>query len=74
MDFTHGTTIWGINWRRSSNLVPNVKTWFSYFIARSLVLTSVTGRGFPVLDFIWLDQQTMTISTILIYFKEKNPG
>ncbi|ETK89364.1 hypothetical protein L915_06558 [Phytophthora nicotianae] len=26
------------------------------------------------LDFICLDQQTMTISTILIYFKEKNPG
>ncbi|ETO78073.1 hypothetical protein F444_06754 [Phytophthora nicotianae P1976] len=35
---------------------------------------SATGRGFPVLDFIYRDQQAVTISAILTYFKEKNPG
>ncbi|OWZ14076.1 hypothetical protein PHMEG_00012498 [Phytophthora megakarya] len=39
----------------------------------SLVVTTATGRGFPVVDFISLDQQTATIRTVLEYFKEKNP-
>ncbi|ETM49617.1 hypothetical protein L914_06178, partial [Phytophthora nicotianae] len=38
----------------------------------SLVVTTATGRGFPVVDFISLDEQATTISTILEYFKEKN--
>ncbi|POM68644.1 26S proteasome non-ATPase regulatory subunit 11 [Phytophthora palmivora] len=38
----------------------------------SLVVTTCTGRGFPVVDFICLNEQATTISTILEYFKEKN--
>ncbi|ETI29882.1 hypothetical protein F441_23032 [Phytophthora nicotianae CJ01A1] len=40
----------------------------------SLLVTTATGRGFPVLDFNCRDQQAVTISAILTYFKEKNPG
>ncbi|KAG2812817.1 hypothetical protein PC116_g19128, partial [Phytophthora cactorum] len=40
----------------------------------SIMPTAATGRGFPVLYFICLDQQAMTISTILTYFEEKIPG
>ncbi|KAK1929226.1 Zinc finger SWIM domain-containing protein 3 [Phytophthora citrophthora] len=39
----------------------------------SLVVTTCTGRGFPAVDFICLNEQATTISTILEYFKEKNP-
>ncbi|KAG2822633.1 hypothetical protein PC129_g10012 [Phytophthora cactorum] len=39
----------------------------------SLVVTTATGRGFPVVDFICLNEQTETISTILDYFKKTNP-
>ncbi|KAE9217536.1 hypothetical protein PF005_g8627 [Phytophthora fragariae] len=40
----------------------------------SLVVTTATGRGFPVFDFVCLNEQALTVSTILNYFKEKNPG
>ncbi|ETI34096.1 hypothetical protein L914_21482 [Phytophthora nicotianae] len=40
----------------------------------SLLVTTATGRGFLVLDFICRDQQAVAISAILTYFKEKNPG
>ncbi|KAE9112620.1 hypothetical protein PF007_g11026 [Phytophthora fragariae] len=40
----------------------------------SLVVTTATGRGFPVFDFVCLYEQALTVSTILNYFKEKNPG
>ncbi|ETO80537.1 hypothetical protein F444_05006 [Phytophthora nicotianae P1976] len=39
----------------------------------SLVVTTATGRGFPVVDFICLNEQAATTSTVLEYFKEKNP-
>ncbi|ETI54306.1 hypothetical protein F443_02848 [Phytophthora nicotianae P1569] len=38
----------------------------------SLVVTTCTGRGFPVLDFICLNEFAVTIKIILEYFKEKN--
>ncbi|KAE9029500.1 hypothetical protein PR003_g10513 [Phytophthora rubi] len=40
----------------------------------SLVVTTASGMVFPVLDFITLNQQTVTIATILNYFKEQSPG
>ncbi|KAE9208733.1 hypothetical protein PF005_g12091 [Phytophthora fragariae] len=40
----------------------------------SLVVTTTSGMVFPVLDFITLNQQTVTIATILNYFKEQSPG
>ncbi|ETP37588.1 hypothetical protein F442_14606 [Phytophthora nicotianae P10297] len=40
----------------------------------SLVVTTCTGRGFPVVDFMCLNENAVTISSILKYFKEKNPG
>ncbi|KAG2838627.1 hypothetical protein PC111_g4178 [Phytophthora cactorum] len=40
----------------------------------SLVVTTATGRGFPVFDFICLNEQAVTISTVLKNCKEKNPG
>ncbi|POM70692.1 Hypothetical protein PHPALM_12832 [Phytophthora palmivora] len=39
----------------------------------SLVVTTATGRGFPVVDFICLNEYAVTINTILDYFKETNP-
>lgn len=38
----------------------------------SSVVTTATGRGFPVVDFICLNEQADTISTILKYAKENN--
>lgn len=40
----------------------------------SLVVTTASGRGVPVVDFICLNEQTETIATVLGYFKEKNLG
>ncbi|KAG6963150.1 hypothetical protein JG687_00006734, partial [Phytophthora cactorum] len=40
----------------------------------SLVVTTATGRGFPVFGFICLNEQAVTISTVLKNCKEKNPG
>ncbi|ETO68369.1 hypothetical protein F444_14777, partial [Phytophthora nicotianae P1976] len=40
----------------------------------SLVVTTCTGRGFPVVDFMCLNENAVTISSIMKYFKEKNPG
>ncbi|KAG6580146.1 Zinc finger SWIM domain-containing protein 3 [Phytophthora cinnamomi] len=40
----------------------------------SLVVTTATGRGFPVVDFICLNQRAPMLTTILGYFQEKNPG
>ncbi|KAE9214870.1 hypothetical protein PF004_g14924 [Phytophthora fragariae] len=39
----------------------------------SLVVTTSTGGGFPVVDFICLNEQAVTIATVLDYFKKKNP-
>ncbi|KAE9047748.1 hypothetical protein PR001_g4077 [Phytophthora rubi] len=39
----------------------------------SLIVTTSTGRGFPVVDFICLNEQAVTIATVLDYFKKKNP-
>ncbi|POM65557.1 Hypothetical protein PHPALM_18705 [Phytophthora palmivora] len=87
MDFTHGTNNLGYHLgASSSNLfykatlsatLPTIATllntsFFCPFVG-SLVVTSCTGRGFPVVDFICLNEQATTISTILEYFKEKNP-
>ncbi|POM81582.1 Hypothetical protein PHPALM_430 [Phytophthora palmivora] len=37
------------------------------------VVTTATGGGFPVVDFICLNEYAVTIKTILKYFMEKNP-
>lgn len=39
-----------------------------------MVVTTATGRGFPGFDFICLNEQALTMSRILDYFKEKNSG
>ncbi|KAG2847078.1 hypothetical protein PC111_g946 [Phytophthora cactorum] len=56
MDFTHGT----------NNLGYHLDAY------GSLVATTTTGSGFPVGDFVGLNELTAIISTILEYFKEKN--
>ncbi|GMF55147.1 unnamed protein product [Phytophthora fragariaefolia] len=38
----------------------------------NLVVTTATGRGFPVVDFICLNEQAAIISTILEYFKNED--
>ncbi|ETI30372.1 hypothetical protein F443_22511 [Phytophthora nicotianae P1569] len=45
-----------------------------HLVAGNLLVTTATGRGFPVLDFICRDQQAVSISAIRTYFKEKIPG
>ncbi|OWY90121.1 hypothetical protein PHMEG_00041894, partial [Phytophthora megakarya] len=40
----------------------------------SLVVTTCTGRGFPVLDFVCLNETALTMKRVLDYFKEKNPS
>lgn len=40
----------------------------------SLIVTSATGRGIPVFDFIALNQQATATLEILNYFKSKNKG
>ncbi|GMF51831.1 unnamed protein product [Phytophthora fragariaefolia] len=39
----------------------------------SLVVTSATGRGIPVVDFLALDQKAETMQLILDLFKRHNP-
>ncbi|GMF51091.1 unnamed protein product [Phytophthora fragariaefolia] len=39
----------------------------------SLVVTSATGRGIPVVDFLALDQKAETMQLILDFFKRHNP-
>ncbi|OWY92664.1 hypothetical protein PHMEG_00038244, partial [Phytophthora megakarya] len=39
----------------------------------SLVVTTATERGFPVLDFLCLDEQAPTIAKVLETFKAWNP-
>ncbi|OWZ14873.1 hypothetical protein PHMEG_00011573 [Phytophthora megakarya] len=40
----------------------------------SLVVTSATARGFPVIDFLALDQKADTMERIIRFFKVKNPS
>ncbi|KAE9172750.1 hypothetical protein PF004_g27181 [Phytophthora fragariae] len=39
----------------------------------SLVVTSATGRGVPVIDFLALDQKADTMERIMDFFKQRNP-
>ncbi|ETP09524.1 hypothetical protein F441_14608, partial [Phytophthora nicotianae CJ01A1] len=39
----------------------------------SLVVTTCNDRGFPIVDFMCLNENAVTTSSILEYFKEKNP-
>lgn len=39
----------------------------------SLLVTSPTGRGIPVIDFIALNEQAVTMRTVLEFFKLHNP-
>ncbi|GMF23941.1 unnamed protein product [Phytophthora fragariaefolia] len=41
---------------------------------RSLVVTSATGRGIPVVDLLALDQKGGTMERILEFFKRHNPS
>ncbi|POM71282.1 Hypothetical protein PHPALM_12167 [Phytophthora palmivora] len=40
----------------------------------SLLVTSATGRGIPVVDFLALDQKGETMLLIVEFFKRKNPS
>lgn len=37
-------------------------------------MTGPTGRGIPVLDFVSLNEQAISMEHILNFFKAKNPG
>ncbi|KAK1947984.1 Zinc finger SWIM domain-containing protein 3 [Phytophthora citrophthora] len=73
MDFTHGTNNLGYHLATLPTIATLLNTSFFCLVVKSLVVTTCTGRGFPVVDFICLNEQATTISTILEYFKEKNP-
>ncbi|KAK1928551.1 hypothetical protein P3T76_015522 [Phytophthora citrophthora] len=45
---------------------------FFYLATGSLVVTTATGRGFPTIDVICLNEQANTIPRILGYFNVKN--
>ncbi|POM76669.1 Hypothetical protein PHPALM_6063 [Phytophthora palmivora] len=70
MDFTHGTNNLGYHLVYIATRVSNS---ICCFCIGSLVVTTATGRGFPVVDSICLNVYAVTIKTILDYFKEKNP-
>ncbi|KAG3231055.1 hypothetical protein PI124_g23850 [Phytophthora idaei] len=40
----------------------------------SLAVTTATGRGIPVIDFLALDQKAVTMENIVELFKRKNPS
>ncbi|POM79210.1 Hypothetical protein PHPALM_3166 [Phytophthora palmivora] len=60
MDWTHGTNNLGYH------LGCPV-------LLRSLVVTTATGRGIPVIDFLALDQTTVTMERIISFFNRRNP-
>ncbi|OWZ16468.1 hypothetical protein PHMEG_0009738 [Phytophthora megakarya] len=39
-----------------------------------LIVTSATGKGVPVVDFLALDQKAGTMERLLNFFKQKNPS
>eukprot|EP00644_Phytophthora_capsici_P019595 jgi/Phyca11/132954/e_gw1.276.4.1 len=39
----------------------------------SLIVTTSTGRGVPVIDFLSLDEKAITMDKIFAFFKSKNP-
>ncbi|EGZ15401.1 hypothetical protein PHYSODRAFT_433742, partial [Phytophthora sojae] len=65
MDFTHGTNSLGYH-------MSLIFYCCVLDISGSLVVTTATGRGFPVVDFICLNQRAPMMTTILEYFQEKN--
>ncbi|EGZ08513.1 hypothetical protein PHYSODRAFT_415403, partial [Phytophthora sojae] len=74
MDFTHGTNNLGYHLGAYEfNLINKVIFYCCVLdISGSLVVTTATGRGFPVVDFICLNQRAPMMTTILEYFQEKN--
>ncbi|KAG3059407.1 hypothetical protein PI125_g25059 [Phytophthora idaei] len=40
----------------------------------NLAVTTATGRGIPVIDFLALDQKAVTMENIVELFKRKNPS
>lgn len=62
--FTLGTLISGV----ASLLIVS----YLYVNAGGLLVTSATGRGVPVLDFIALNEKMETMETILDFFKTHN--
>lgn len=79
MDFTHNTNNLGyyLGKNLSSNftvlLQPYVLNMVFNVHTGSLVATSPTGRGIPVVDFLCLNQRKETMKAVLDYFKTMNP-
>ncbi|POM76185.1 LOW QUALITY PROTEIN: Hypothetical protein PHPALM_6605 [Phytophthora palmivora] len=69
-DFIFSNSIHYFNHTVYSNLNSLLKC--TLLLLRGLVVTTATGGGFPVVDFICLNEYAITIKTILKYFKEKN--
>ncbi|RAW37568.1 hypothetical protein PC110_g6165 [Phytophthora cactorum] len=59
-------------YKRKNNLKFRIRSSETTERFNSLVATTTTGSGFPVGDFVGLNELTAIISTILEYFKEKN--
>ncbi|EGZ18485.1 hypothetical protein PHYSODRAFT_412016, partial [Phytophthora sojae] len=74
IDFTHGTNNLGYHLGAYEfNLINKVIFYCCVLdISESLVVTTATGSGFPVVDFICLNQRAPMMTTILEYFQEKN--
>ncbi|EGZ21228.1 hypothetical protein PHYSODRAFT_414458, partial [Phytophthora sojae] len=70
MDFTHGTNNLGYHLGAYElNLINKV---IFYCCVLDISGNLVVGRGFPVVDFICLNQRAPMMTTILEYFQEKN--
>ncbi|EGZ20035.1 hypothetical protein PHYSODRAFT_411015, partial [Phytophthora sojae] len=65
MDWTHGTNNLGYHLD-----VIACRSFAEH--TGSLVVTSATGRGIPVIDFLALDQKDGTMERILEFFKRHN--
>ncbi|ETK85350.1 hypothetical protein L915_09809 [Phytophthora nicotianae] len=85
MDFTHGTNNLGYHLGAYRENYSDFISLYSNFIVNSVssccfstqgvwLSLLLLAEGFPVFDCISLDEQAVTISSILQYFKEKIPG
>ncbi|KAF1779881.1 hypothetical protein GQ600_7176 [Phytophthora cactorum] len=81
MDWTHGTNNVGYHLGNVSFCISNTFLFFCLhnhlcFIvfndAGRLVATTPTGRGYPVLDFMLLNEKAVTLEKIFEFFKNTN--
>jgi hypothetical protein len=81
MDWTHATNNIGYHlgtlsrqiWRLYSTMAPLIIA-IEPIDAGSLLVTTPTGRGILVIDFVAVDEKASTMRAVLDFFKQKNTG